>query len=301
MGIVILVSIILLTACTGNQEQIHEMEGLLDEAEGEIAGMSEQITQLEGTIEEKDQEIEALLTRLEQIEGDQKDAFEFYEKDKTKYHGYAEIKGPYALKALPSESSYSFFEHRGGLAKIITEVHTSNNEHWLLVKTFGRTRTYGYVRSNEVEIVERGASKIQESDITMSGLRLGASVYDAIKLLGSDYVQYNVPGHYFLEGLIYSRSKSEDIEILYQPVSKKIEEIRTQCSDLKVEGLFGVGDDIEKVEAYFEEAYETETEESSYGVYSFTVWLPNENRIVFYFKEDHVIYSIHFTIHPFYA
>jgi hypothetical protein len=180
-------------------------------------------------------------------------------------------------------------------------VHTSNNEHWLLVKTFGRNRTYGYVPSNEVEIVERGASKLQESEISMSGLRLGASVHDAIKLLGSDYVQYNVPGHYFLEGLIYSKTKSEDIEILYQPVSKKIEEIRTQSSDLKIEGQFGVGDNIDKVEAYFTEDYDTESEESSYGVYSFTVWLPDENRIVFYCKEDHVISSILFTIHPFYA
>ena len=255
MVVVVLVSVLLMAACTGNQAQIHEMENLLNEAQGEIEGLSAQIIEIEDTIEEKDQRIKELLTRLELIERDQGEDLEFYEKDKTKYHGYAEIKGPYALKSLPSENSYSFFDYKGGLAKIITEVQTSDNEHWLLVKTFGRTRTYGYVRSNEVEIVERGASRIQESEITMSGLRLGASVYDAIKLLGSDYVQYNVPGHYFLEGLIYSKSKSEDIEILYQPVSKKIEEIRTQCSDLKVEGLFGVGDDIEKVEAYFEEAY----------------------------------------------
>ncbi len=251
---------------------------------------------LEHTIEEKDGSIDELQARLETI-----DSIEFYEKDRTKYHGYARAKQPaekpaelqscekpIELRSLPSDASALLGEVNRMI--IISEVQNAINEDWLLVKTSARS-TFGYVRPSEVELYEKGASYINESEIEISGLKLGVSVAGAIELLGRDYIQYKEHRFGPFDGVFY-----HGIDIFYEPVSLDIKEIRINNRKPKVEGLFGIGDSIEEAKEYFGDGYDTEVTETYEGVYAFTVWTSDGYRLIFSYKED-IIRSIRYTIY----
>lgn len=263
--IIILTILLVLTGCNGDKAQVAKLNGLLIEAQSDIEDLSMQITALENMIKAKDESIDELQALLEQING-----IQFYEKDRIKYHGYGRAnqsaERPVELRMLPTEASVSLGRINGRVI-IISEVHTSNNEHWLLVKTSGRS-TYGYVRSLEIELPEEDPYYISESEIAISGLRLGDSITKAIGLKGRDYIQCSY-GHRAdsSEGILY-----HGIDIIYKPVTLQIEEIRVRNKELKVEGLFGAGDSIDKAIEYFEGKYDTEIEENANGSKAFIIW-----------------------------
>lgn len=262
--------------------------------------MSALVIKLEGEIENRDELIEELQNRIEKNNDEERDAFLFYEKEKTKYHGYVRAKQPaekpnelqsgeipVELRVLPSDTSTLLDEvYR---MRVVSEVHTFSNEDWLLVETAGRS-IFGYVRSNEVEMYERGASNFSESTIALSGIKLGNPYTTAVEFLGSEYIHFNDHRFRINEGILYG-----GVEFFYEPVSLKIEEIRVRNEKLKIEGLFGIGDNIEIAKAYFGDGYVTEITEDK-GVFEFIVWPSDGYRLIISYKDD-VIRNIRYTIY----
>lgn len=291
--IMVFLFLVLLASYNGDKVQVAELNSLLDEAKSDIEDMSAQVIDLENTIIAKDESIDELQALLEQING-----IQFYEKDRIKYHGYGRAsqsaEKPVELRMLPTEASASLGRINGRVI-IISEVQTSNNEHWLLVKTSGRS-TYGYVRSLEIELLEEDLYYISESEIAISGLRLGDSITKAIGLMGRDYIQcYYDHRPDSSEGILYHGT-----DILYKPVTLQIEEIRVRNKELKIEGLFGAGDSIDKAKEYFEGKYDTVIEENANGSKTFIIWDSEGYKLEITY-DDNIIKGFSYSIYDFRA
>lgn len=295
--IIVFSSIIFFTACSDNRDIT---DRLLNEVQAENEDLSALVIKLEGEIVKRDELIDELQNRIERNNDEVSDDLLFYEKEQTHYHGYVRAKQPaekpdelqsgeipVELRVLPSDTSALLDEvYR---MRVISEVHTFSNEDWLLVESAGRSK-FGYVRSNEVEMYERGAANFSESTIAISGIKLGSPYTMAIELLGNEYIHFNAHRSRIVEGIFY-----DGIDFFYEPVSLKIEEIIVRDEKLKIEGLFGIGDNIEIAKAYFGDGYVTEIAEDK-GVFEFIVWPPDGYRLIISYK-DGVIRAIRYTIH----
>ena len=113
--------------------------------------------------------------------------------------------------------------------------------------------------------------------------------------MGRDYIQCYY-GHRAdsSEGILY-----HGIDILYKPVTLQIEEIRVRNKELKIEGLFGAGDSIDKAKEYFEGKYDTVIEENANGSKTFIIWDSEGYRLEITYDDNNIIKGFSYSIYDF--
>jgi len=291
--LLIFVFVVFTTGCTSKQddrqnEYSSDCDAELESLHAENKELLLRIEVLNELLESKDKTV----FELNDI-NNQSISLEFYEVEITEVHGYGVLKEKSVdLKTLPLDNSNSFVKI-SDLVEIIGQVKTSNNENWFLVKS-NKKNTFGYIRADNIDTFGYFQEFYDVSSMSISNLRLGDTESDMIKLIGQDFKIKNVSDYANEDIATYYEDESKEIwhtQISYDSVTKIINRIHTFNESYKVDGVYGVGDDIEEAIAYFRNKFECDLYDNKYVVEDSSGYY-----LTLYFDDNLVITSVLYKI-----
>jgi len=280
------VFVISTTGCTSNEDDRQKKNSNACEAELEsvYAENKELLLRIEVLNELMESKDKAILELDDK--NDQADSLEFYEVEIAEVHGYGVLKEKSVeLKTLPSENSHSFVIV-SDIVEIIGQVRTSNDENWLLVKDT-LENTFGYIKTDIIDTFGYFQEFYDSSSMSIFDLHLGDTESDMIRLFGQDFKIRNVSDYVNEDIAIYYEDERKEIwhtQISYDSMTKIINRIHTLNESYKVDGIYGVGDNIDEAITYFRNKFECELIDNKYLVkdssgYYLTLYF-DDNRVI---------------------